>query len=174
MEKATLERLHSLLKQHEQLLEEEKRVHPQELLVAEREVVKILDLLLREEQARHGVDRSARLKAAMEAAPGLDAEITSLELLDDSALWNAAQTRMPPADSKRMEALHRKQRLTGLSEAENQELTRLEQQSERVILVRSHSTWLLEQRGHDIRRLISGPESRRPVTGRLRSLIPGG
>lgn len=93
-------------------------------------------------------DRSARLGAALEANPGLAAEIPHLRLLDDPALWNAAQTRMPQPDSERMEELHRKQRLTGLSEAEAQELARLEQQYERVILVRSHSALLLEQRGH--------------------------
>jgi hypothetical protein len=117
-------------------------------------------------------DRNARLRTALESAPALDTEITSLELLEDSALWNAAQTRMPPADSKRLEELHRKQRLTGLSETESQELARLEQQYERVILVRSHSTWLLEQRGHDIHKLVSGKKSCRPASGRLRSLTP--
>jgi hypothetical protein len=86
----------------------------------------------------------------------LDEELASLGLLDDSALWRSAQTRMPLADSKRMEELHRKQRLAGLSETEGQELTRLEQQYERVILVRSHCAWLLEQRGQDVRELIYG------------------
>lgn len=121
---------------------------------------------------QHTTDRSTRLRAAVEANPAF--ELASLELLDDSALWNAAQTRMPPSDAERMEELHRKQRLTGLSETEAQELSRLEQQYERVILVRSHSTWLLEQRGHDIRRLTSSTESRRPASGPLRSLTPGG
>lgn len=46
-----------------------------------------------------------------------------------------------------MEELHRKQRLTGLSEAEAEELTRLEQQYERVILVRSYSDSLLASTG---------------------------
>lgn len=121
---------------------------------------------------QHVADRSAHLRAAVEANPAF--EIASLELLDDAALWNAAQTRMPPPDAEWMEELHRKQRLTGLSEAEAQELARLEQQYDRVILVRSHSTWLLEQRGHDIRRLIPNNESRRPASGQLRSLTPGG
>ena len=96
---------------------------------------------------------SARLKAALKANPEFDAEILGLDLLDDAALWNAAQTTMPQADSERMEAFHRKQRLTGLSDAETQELARLVQQYDRVILVRTHSAELLEQRGHDIRRL---------------------
>ncbi|HEV2845677.1 MAG TPA: hypothetical protein VG477_12575, partial [Thermoanaerobaculia bacterium] len=60
-------------------------------------------------------DRSARLGAALDASPELAAEISHLRLLDDRALWNAAQTRMPLPDSERMEELHRKQRLTGLS-----------------------------------------------------------
>jgi hypothetical protein len=102
-----------------------------------------------------GIAANARLKAAMETYPMLGTEISNLELLDDASLWNAAQTRIPPSDSERMEELHRKHRLTGLSEAEAQELARLEQQYERVILVRTHSASLLEQRGHDIRKLIS-------------------
>jgi hypothetical protein len=114
---------------------------------------------------------SARLRAVVETSPAF--EVRSLELLDDSALWNAAQTRMPSSDADRMEDLHRRQRLTGLSEAESQELARLELQYERVILVRSHSTWLLEQRGHDIQRLISSNGSRRS-SGQLRRLMPGG
>lgn len=100
------------------------------------------------------VNRDVRLTAALATAPAFGAEIANLELLSDAALWNAAQTRMPPSDSERMEELHRKQRLTGLSEVEAEELARLEQQFERVILVRSHSTSLLEKRGHDIRSLI--------------------
>lgn len=113
-------------------------------------------------------DRRARLRAAVESNPALSAEISNLELLDDSALLNAAQTRMPQPDSERMEDLHRKQRLSELSEAEAQELARLEQQYERVILVRSHSALLLEQRGHDIQRLTSSNESRRPAPGEIR------
>jgi len=101
----------------------------------------------------------------VETNPGFGAEISTLELLDDSALWNAAQTRMPRTDSERMEELHRKQRVTGLSDAEAQELARLEEQYERVILVRSHSASLLEQRGHDIRRLTSSHENRRLAPG---------
>lgn len=101
------------------------------------------------------VDRNVRLKAVLAMTPAFSTEISNLELLDDSALWNAAQTRMPELDSERMEELHRRQRVTGLSEVEAEELARLEQQYERVILVRSHSTALLEKRGHDIRSLIS-------------------
>lgn len=119
----------------------------------------------RRRSTRRGSNGSARLRAAVETNPGFGAEISTLELLDDSALWNAAQTRMPRTDSERMEELHRKQRVTGLSDAEAQELARLEEQYERVILVRSHSASLLEQRGHDIRRLTSSHENRRLAPG---------
>jgi len=167
MEKSNLERLHSLLTQHERRLNEKR---PD---LVEKEAQNFLRRLFRNEELsrpllqaktssrranrQSAVDRTARLKAAVAANPTLEAEISSLELLDDPALWNAAQTKMPAPDSKQMEGLHRKQRLTGLSEAEAQELSRLERQYERVILVRSHSAWLLEQRGHDIRPLISSP-----------------
>jgi uncharacterized protein YnzC (UPF0291/DUF896 family) len=78
-------------------------------------------------------------------------------------LWEAAETELPQPDAERMEELHRKKRLTVLSEAEAQELSRLERQYERVILVRTHSALLLEQRGHDIHRLTSSGDSRKPT-----------
>jgi uncharacterized protein YnzC (UPF0291/DUF896 family) len=98
----------------------------------------------------------------VKSRPALEAEIASLDLLGDAALWNAAQTRMPQPDSERLEELHRKRRQTGLSKAETQELARLEQQYDRMILVRSHSALLLKERGHDIQRLATGNESHRP------------
>lgn len=118
----------------------------------------------------------ARLRAAVRTNPELDAEIASLDLLDDAALWDAAQVRMPRADSERMEAFHRKQRLTGLLDAETQELARLEQQYDRVILVRTYSASLLEQRGYDIRRLISSNASRKyqeKMAKKLPNIHPG-
>ena len=142
--------------------------------LVEAEAMKLLQHLFGEAQLHRGlptmpsnrqIDGNAaanldvRLRAAVETRPGLAAEVSNLELLDDQALWNAARTRMPSVDSERMEGLHRKQRLTGLSEAEAQELVRLEQQYERVLLVRSHSAFLLEQRGHDIRKLHTTVES---------------
>ncbi|HSS52918.1 MAG TPA: hypothetical protein VLX28_28575 [Thermoanaerobaculia bacterium] len=156
----------------------------------EKEALKFLRRLFRVEQPRRplrgtetssqragrgaAAERGARLRAAVKSRPALEAEISSLDRLGDAALWNAAQTRMPQPDSERMEELHRKQRLTGLSEAEAQELGRLEQQYDRVILVRSHSALLLKERGHDIQGLSSGIESRRPKNGQTRSAIPGG
>jgi hypothetical protein len=174
METSNVDRLLSVLKQHEPLLEERLRdIRPERV---EDEAVKFLKRLLHSGRAGRPVRveapperqaaRKVRLKAVIDSNPGFEAEISDLELLDDSALWNAAQTRMPPLDSKRMEELHRRQRLAGLSDAEAQELARLEQQYERVILVRSHSAWLLEQRGHDIHRLTSITKSTKPAPGR--------
>jgi hypothetical protein len=111
---------------------------------------------------RAAAGRSARLRAALKSRPALEAEISGLDHLGDAALWTAAQTTLPQPDSERMEELHRKQRLTGLSTGEAQELARFEQQYDRVILVRSHSALLLKERGHDIQRLAFGNESRRP------------
>ncbi|HWM93956.1 MAG TPA: hypothetical protein VN493_24575, partial [Thermoanaerobaculia bacterium] len=59
-------------------------------------------------------------------------------------------------DSERMEELHRKDRRAGLSETEAEELSNLERQYEKVVVVRSQAARLLTQRGHDIRGLISG------------------
>ena len=155
MEKSNLDRLHSLLKQHERLLED---VAPERVDQEARRFLQRLGKPVEAVKVRNMPSGLARrreqgvlLSAAVGTNQALRAEISKLELLDDFALLMAAKTEMPPPDSKRMEELHRRQRLTGLSETEAQELSRLEQQFERVILVRSHSAWLLEQRGHDIR-----------------------
>ncbi|HEX6901704.1 MAG TPA: hypothetical protein VF789_18395 [Thermoanaerobaculia bacterium] len=121
--------------------------------ITPREIYESASALLENQETEAA--RDVRLSAALATTPAFVAEISNLELLDDSALWNAAQTRMPQPDSERMEELHRKQRGAGLSEAEVEELARLEQQYDRVILVRSHSASLLEKRGHDLRSLFS-------------------
>jgi hypothetical protein len=181
MEESNLERLRTLLSQHESRLNEKR---PD---LVEKEARNFLKRLFGSEQprpVRHrtsnlqsvrrpATDRS-RLKAVVKGSPDLGAEISSLALLEDSALWNAAQTKMPKPDSERMEGLHRKQRLTGLSEAEAQELSQLERQYERVILVRTRSASLLEQRGHDISPLISTARSRQRPRRNSRSLPHGG
>jgi hypothetical protein len=77
-----------------------------------------------------------------------------LQLLDDSALWQAARNRLPLLDSERMEELHRIDRQAGLSEAEAQELADIESQYEKVVMARSHAARLLAERGHNIRSLI--------------------
>jgi len=163
--KSNLDRLYFLLKQYEQLLE---NVAPERV---DQEAQRFLQRLEKPAAAvkirnvpsgfARRQEQGALLSAAVGTNQALRAEISELELLDDPALWSAAEAKMPPSDSKRMEELHRRQRLTGLSEAEAQELSRLEQQFERVILVRSHSAWLLEQRGHDIHRLTGKPRSLR-------------
>jgi antitoxin (DNA-binding transcriptional repressor) of toxin-antitoxin stability system len=139
---------------HEEEEESGAPAAPKSRSVSERQTKRKIDI--------HG---NSLLRAAVETHPAFGAEISTLELLDDPALWNAAQTKMPPSDSERMEELHRQQRVSGLSGSEAQELARLEQQYERVILVRSHSASLLEQRGHDIRKLTSSEESRRLAPG---------
>ena len=121
--------------------------------ITPREIYESASALLENRGTEAG--RNVRLSAALATTPAFVEEIANLELLDDAALWNAAQTRIPQPDSERMEELHRKQRGSGLSAAEVEELARLEQQYERVILVRSHSASLLEKRGHDLRSLFS-------------------
>src|SRR5215218_8201701 len=68
---------------------------------------------------------STAVPAAEELSPVLGAEVSALRFLDDTALWQAARTRLPQPESERMEELHRTDRRTGLSEVEAQELTDL-------------------------------------------------
>src|SRR4051812_16145165 len=48
--------------------------------------------------------------------------IEDLRLLDDTALWQAARSRLSPDESAKLEQLHRKRQRDGLADAEDQEL----------------------------------------------------
>lgn len=83
----------------------------------------------------------------------LEAAISSLSLLDDEALWQAARSHLPKEAADQLESLHLKRQREGLTEAEGQTLTGLVRQYERAMLVRSQAAALLKQRGHDISNL---------------------
>src|SRR5262245_49422302 len=88
---------------------------------------------------------------AGEALPAdLQAELSSLSLLDDDALWRAARTRLPDADASELEELHFKKAREGLTEPESERLASLVRHYERSMLVRGRAAALLKQRGHDV------------------------
>lgn len=80
--------------------------------------------------------------------------VASLSVLDDASLWQAARSRLSPAESDEVEALHFKRQREGLTDIEKQQLAGLMHQYDKALLIRSHALLLLKQRGHDITPLL--------------------
>lgn len=85
----------------------------------------------------------------------LEAAISSLALLDDTALWRTARVVFPPDAAQQLEELHVKRQREGLTDAEAQIVAALTQQYERTMLIRAQATALLKQRGHDVSSLLT-------------------
>jgi len=94
------------------------------------------------------------LAAALPIPEALPADLAEavavLSLLDDEAIWRVARNRLGTEVSAEIEDFHLKRQREGLSEAENQTLSVLMRQYERVMLVRAQAAALLKQRGHDV------------------------
>lgn len=76
--------------------------------------------------------------------------LSSLALLDDEALRQAATARLPAEVAAELESLHGKQQREGLTLSEAQTLVVLVRQYERNMLVRAQAAAILQQRGHDV------------------------
>ncbi len=85
----------------------------------------------------------------------LSEAISHLHLLDDQALWRAAQSHLSVEVAAEMERLHLKRQREGLTENETQTLDKSVYQYERAMLVRAQAAALLKQRGHDISELVT-------------------
>ena len=115
----------------------------------------------RAEQANHSVEEellnvlATAVPTNEELPPDLNEAVSALSLLDDDALWDAAQSHLPKKAAERMESLHRKRQRQGLTEAETQKLETLVHQYERYMLVRAEAAALLKQRGHDVSKLLN-------------------
>ena len=113
----------------------------------------------RAEQAHRSVEDEV-LELVASALPlddGLQADLesalSSLGVLDDAALWNAARMQMPPAMATELEDLKRKRQREGLSSSETERAAHLLRLYERTMLIRAQAAVLLKQRGHDISEL---------------------
>jgi hypothetical protein len=84
----------------------------------------------------------------------LAAAIAPLPLLDDAELWRAARSHLPADAVTRMQALHDKRDVEGLTSVEQETLETLVQRYERSMLVRARAAELLHARGHDVASLI--------------------
>ena len=70
--------------------------------------------------------------------------------LNDAALWQAARSTVPPELRKRSEHLHTRQQRAPLTDAEQDEMERLEQLYRDTLLVRAHAALLLKQRNYNV------------------------
>lgn len=93
---------------------------------------------------------ASALPASEDLPADLAAALAPLALLDDAALWRAAESHLAADAAARLEALHLKRQDEGLNDTEATEAARLVRQYERAMLIRAHATALLKQRGQDI------------------------
>ena len=80
----------------------------------------------------------------------LEAATAPLSVLDDEALWRAARSRLPATAVARIQALHDKRDVEGLTASEQEALAALLHQYDRYMLVRARAAQLLHERGHDV------------------------
>ena len=78
------------------------------------------------------------------------AELESMEALSDEKLWKIAETNAPEKNEGAMARLLRKNQGSGLTEREQQSLTRLLNETDRLALRKSYAYLLLKYRGHRI------------------------
>lgn len=93
-----------------------------------------------------------------ELAADMAEAIEALHLLGDEDLWRAGKQRLAPEKADDIEELHLKRQREGLSASENESLAMLMKEYTRIMLVRSRSAALLEQRGHDVSGLLEAHE----------------
>ena len=81
--------------------------------------------------------------------------VSAPHLLDDAALWRAAQSPLPTEVATQIEDLHLKRQFEGLTPNEAQVLATLMRRYEQTLLMRAQATLLLKQRGHDVSQLVA-------------------
>lgn len=96
---------------------------------------------------------AAAVPATTELSSELDNELGQLVLLDDNALWRAAQSHLSNDIAEQLEMLHLRRQREGLSPVEESELETNVRQYERAMLIRAQAAALLSQRGVDVSRL---------------------
>jgi len=74
-------------------------------------------------------------------------DLLILQALDDDTLWAVARGKLPPAQQMRLEALLARNSAGLLTEAEQEELARLGEETDRLTLRKAHAYALLRWRG---------------------------
>lgn len=85
-----------------------------------------------------------------EAPAEFQADLASLDRLNDEALWQIARSRRTEADMVQHQKLLDKNAAGTLTEAERNELTRLRTEADRFMLRKGHAAALLRWRGHKL------------------------
>ncbi len=76
------------------------------------------------------------------------ADLAALDRLDDKTLWQVARSQQSEADMARYEDLLQQNANDALTAAERDELVRLRQEANRLMLRKAHAAALLRWRGH--------------------------
>jgi plasmid stability protein len=87
-------------------------------------------------------------------APELEEKLAGLALLDDTALWQAAESHLSSRVIRKIEGLHFKREGKGLTKSEQEQLASLVTKYDEIILLRAEATRLLMERGKDVSKLI--------------------
>lgn len=80
----------------------------------------------------------------------LHEELKVLEDLDDGALWQVAQSQLPPARQRLYSRLLRKNSRGTITAHEKEKLHVLGEEARRLTLKKAHAYMLLKWRGHDV------------------------
>jgi len=109
------------------------------------------------ETERQAVTRANNRTGRRGDPPGFDdippeyqADVASLERLNDRSLWRIARARQTETDFERYQDLLDKNREGTISDAERQELRDLRAESDLFMLRKAHAVVLLKWRGHSI------------------------
>lgn len=87
--------------------------------------------------------------------PSEQAEVVAaFEQFDDDELWEVARARFPAEASNELQSLHDKQQRVGLTDAERERSDQLCAQFDRLVFKRARAASLLNERGHDVNRLL--------------------
>ena len=80
----------------------------------------------------------------------LNEELKVLESLDDDALWQVAQSQLPPASQRLYSRLLRKNSQGTITAHEKKKLHALGDEARHLTLKKAHAYMLLKWRGHDV------------------------
>ena len=80
----------------------------------------------------------------------LHEELKALETLDDKALWQVAQSELPPARQRSYNRLLRKNSQGTITASEKKKLHAIGEEARCLTLKKSHAYMLLKWRGHKI------------------------
>ncbi len=92
--------------------------------------------------------------AALPQLPDIPADVANdlaaMAVYSDTALWSAAETKLSPEQQRRLSQLSEDGETRLLSDAEAEELGRLIDTYDRVVLRRAKALAILAQRGHNV------------------------